>query len=163
MPDHTRNPIRADVKVGFEELGRSLRRGTLAVGRPIGREDRRRARAARRWLYQGERSSDPAVARRVLIEHRQMEWMWMPPFDSWWFRVFSAAGALLFGAALVRGVVAGESLIELVPAASLVGASVFNLFFTPGIIARRAARTEVALAEARALIAAVAVEGTGGS
>lgn len=81
-----------------------------------------------------------------------MEWMWQPPFDSWWFRWFSAGGALLFGVCFVVELLDSASPSILAASGALALANLFNLMLGQRIMARRAVRSETALAEAQALL-----------
>lgn len=152
MADEARTPIWADVKVGFEELARSGGRGVGAIRSGSSRDARRQARAARMWLYRGERSDDPEVARRVLLEHRRMEWMWQPRYDSWWFRAIFGLYSMWCAVLLVAGVADGAPVGKLVARALMMLVCLFSLVLMPRMMARRAVRTETALSEAQALL-----------
>lgn len=151
MADDPRTPISADVKVGVEELGRSVGRGAAALGRWPDREDLRRARAARAWLHRGRPSFDPAVARQVLVEYRRTM-RTSARFGSWWVRAPAGVCALVWTAALVSQALDGATAGALVTPVGLLLFVLSPLVLAPRIEARRAPCMEQAVAEARSLL-----------
>lgn len=114
-------------------------------------EDLRRARAARAWLHRGRPSSDPAVARQVLVGYREAKRRWTR-FHSWWSKVLLAGFALVWAASLVARAQDGQAVGAVVSEVGLLLCIYFVLLLAPRIEARRAPEMAQAAAEAQALL-----------
>lgn len=143
--------VSEDAQISVERQRRPVGHGALAHGRWPDREDLRRARAARAWLNRGRPSSDPAVARQVLVEYREAQRRWAR-FGSWWSKALLAGFALLWAGSLVArskdGLAAGAVVAEV----GLLGSFFLGWVLVPRIEARRAPEMAQAAAEAQALL-----------
>ena len=124
---------------------------TAATGHWPDLEDLRGARAARVWLNRGRPSSDPAVARQVLVEYREAKRRWTR-FHSWWSKVLLAGFALVSVVAVVGQLSDGVAVGAVFPLVGLLLCIFFTVVVAPWIEARRAPEMAQAAAEAQALL-----------